>query len=70
MEESGSVHRFSGARARGFIIKSKADEVKIFGDYVPIHAPVAALQQFSDHADPPELLQWLRTLAIVRRRHM
>jgi metallo-beta-lactamase family protein len=22
---------------------------------------VAALEQFSDHADPPELLQWLRT---------
>jgi len=35
--------------------------VKIFGDYVPIRAQVAALEQFSDHADPPELLQWLRT---------
>ena len=22
---------------------------------------MAALEQFSDHADPPELLQWLRT---------
>lgn len=43
------------------MIKSKSDEVKIFGDYVPIRAQVAALEQFSDHADPPELLQWLRT---------
>jgi metallo-beta-lactamase family protein len=28
---------------------------------VPIRAQVAALEQFSDHADPPELLEWLRT---------
>ena len=35
--------------------------MKIFGELVPIRAQVAALEQFSDHADPPELLQWLRT---------
>ena len=28
---------------------------------VPIRAQVAALEQFSDHADTPELLEWLRT---------
>jgi metallo-beta-lactamase family protein len=28
---------------------------------VPIRAQIAALEQFSDHADPPELLEWLRT---------
>ena len=52
---------FQAAGTRGFAIKNKSDEVKIFGDYVPIRAQVAALEQFSDHADPPELLQWLRT---------
>ena len=52
---------FQAPGTRGFQIKSKADEVKIFGDFVPIRAQVAALEQFSDHADPPELLQWLRT---------
>jgi len=52
---------FQAPGTRGFVIKSKSDEVKIFGDYVPIRAEVAALEQFSDHADPPELLQWLRT---------
>jgi metallo-beta-lactamase family protein len=26
-----------------------------------VRAEVAALDQFSDHADTPELLQWLRT---------
>jgi len=52
---------FQAPGTRGFSIKSKAPEVKIFGDFVPIRAQVAALEQFSDHADPPELLQWLRT---------
>jgi metallo-beta-lactamase family protein len=52
---------FQAPGTRGFAIKSKADEVKIFGDFVPIRAHIAALEQFSDHADPPELLEWLRT---------
>ena len=46
---------------RGFTIKSGAPEVKIFGEMVPIRAQIAAIEQFSDHADPPELLEWLRT---------
>jgi len=52
---------FQAPGTRGAIIKSGAPEVKIFGDFVPIRAQVAALEQFSDHADPPELLEWLRT---------
>jgi len=52
---------FQAPGTRGFAIKSKFSEVKIFGALVPIRAQVAALEQFSDHADPPELLQWLRT---------
>jgi len=35
--------------------------VKIFGDIIPIRAHVAAFEQFSDHADTVELLQWLHT---------
>ena len=52
---------FQAPGTRGFAIKNKSDEVKIFGDIVPIRSQIAALEQFSDHADPPELLQWLRT---------
>jgi len=52
---------FQAPGTRGAIIKSGAPEVKIFGDYVPIRAQIAALEQFSDHADPPEMLEWLRT---------
>lgn len=52
---------FQAPGTRGFAIKSGAEEIKMFGDYVPIRAQIAALEQFSDHADPPELLHWLRT---------
>ena len=52
---------FQAPGTRGFTIKSGAPEVKIFGEMVPIRAQVAAFEQFSDHADTPELLQWLRT---------
>jgi len=52
---------FQAPGTRGFAIKSRSDEVKIFGDLVPIRAQIAALEQFSDHAAPPELLQWLHT---------
>jgi len=52
---------FQAPGTRGFTIKSGAPEVKIFGEIVPIRAEVVALEQFSDHADTPELLQWLHT---------
>ena len=52
---------FQAPGTRGFTIKSGAREVKIFGDFVQIRAQIAVLEQFSDHADPPELLEWLHT---------
>ena len=35
--------------------------MKIYGELVPIRAQIFTFEQFSDHADPPELLQWLKT---------
>ncbi len=52
---------FQAPGTRGATIKSGAGEVKIFGEIVPIRAQVAALEQFSDHADTPELLEWLQS---------
>lgn len=52
---------FQAPGTRGFTIKSGGKEVKIFGAMVPIRAQVAAFEQFSDHADTPELLEWLHT---------
>ena len=46
---------------RGALIKSGAKSIKMFGEEVPVRAQIAALEQFSDHADTPELLQWLRS---------
>jgi metallo-beta-lactamase family protein len=54
---------FQAPGTRGFIIKSSAAEVKIFGQMVPIRAQVTALEQFSDHADTPELMEWLGTFS-------
>jgi metallo-beta-lactamase family protein len=52
---------FQSPGTRGFTIKSGASEVKMLGQTVPIRAQVAVFEQFSDHADTPELLEWLRT---------
>jgi metallo-beta-lactamase family protein len=52
---------FQAPGTRGFTIKSGAPEVRIFGETVPIRAQIATLEQFSDHADTPELLEWLHT---------
>ncbi len=54
---------FQAPGTRGFTIKSGAAEVKIFGEAVPIRAQIVAFEQFSDHADTRELLEWLRTFS-------
>jgi metallo-beta-lactamase family protein len=54
---------FQAPGTRGFTIKSGAPEVKIFGQIVPVRAQVAAFEQFSDHADTAELLEWLHTFS-------
>jgi metallo-beta-lactamase family protein len=52
---------FQAPGTRGFTIKSGAKSVKIFNQDVPIRAQIASIEQFSDHADTPELLEWLHT---------
>ncbi len=52
---------FQAPGTRGAIIKNGAQSVRIYSQEVPIRAHVAALEQFSDHADTEELLSWLRT---------
>ncbi len=52
---------FQAPGTRGREIKDGASEVKMFGQFIPVRAQVAALEQFSDHADTPELLEWLHT---------
>lgn len=52
---------FQAPGTRGYTIRNGGKEVKMLGQVVPIRAQVAALEQFSDHADTPELLEWLHT---------
>ena len=52
---------YQAVGTRGRQIKDGAHEVKIFGEIVPVRAQVAALEQFSDHADVDELLEWIGT---------
>jgi metallo-beta-lactamase family protein len=54
---------FQAPGTRGAIIKNGAPSVRIFSQEVPVRAQVAALEQFSDHADTQELLRWLRTFS-------
>lgn len=52
---------FQAPGTRGALIKAGASTIKIFGEEVRVRAQIAALEQFSDHADTPELLEWLAT---------
>lgn len=52
---------FQAPGTRGAIIKNGARTVRIFSQEVEIRAQIAALEQFSDHADTEELLHWLKT---------
>ncbi len=52
---------FQAPGTRGALIKGGVQSIKIFGEQVSVRAQVAALEQFSDHADTPELLEWLST---------
>jgi metallo-beta-lactamase family protein len=52
---------FQAPGTTGYVIKSGAKSVRIFKQEVPVRAQIAALEQFSDHADTHELLEWLRT---------
>ena len=52
---------FQSPGTRGASIKAGAKTVKMFGEEVPVRAQIVAFEQFSDHADTAELLQWLAT---------
>ncbi len=54
---------FSGYQAggtRGAAMLNGAESVKIHGEYIPVRAEVAALDNLSAHADYVEIIDWLR----------
>jgi metallo-beta-lactamase family protein len=54
---------FQAPGTRGAIIKGGAASVRIFSQEVTIRAQVVSIDQFSDHADTAELLEWMRTFS-------
>jgi len=58
---------FQAPGTRGAIIKSGAGSVRIFSQTVDIRAQVVAIDQFSDHADTAELIEWLQTFKEMPR---
>ena len=52
---------FQAPGTRGAQIKEHAPQVKIYGQIIPVRAQTVAIEQFSDHADTPEILTWLHS---------
>jgi len=52
---------YQAVGTRGRQIKDGAPQVKIFGEIVQVRAQIESLEQFSDHADIDELIEWLRS---------
>jgi metallo-beta-lactamase family protein len=53
---------FAGFQAdgtRGAAMLAGTDAVKVHGQYVPVRAEIEHLDNFSSHADAPEILDWL-----------
>ena len=50
---------FQAAGTRGAALLDGAESVKIHGEYVPIRAEIASINNLSAHADYREIMQWL-----------
>lgn len=59
---------FQAPGTRGEALANGADDVKIFGQYVPVRAEVVELTSMSAHADYMELIEWLRGVKVKPKR--
>lgn len=59
---------FQAPGTRGEALEHHVDEVKIFGDYVPVRAEVVELDSMSAHADYMELITWLKGIKLKPKR--
>lgn len=50
---------YQSAGTTGRTIKDGADEVKLFGEYIEVHAEITKLRGMSGHADKNGLLRWI-----------
>ena len=54
---------FQAAGTRGRLLEEGAREVKIHGEWIPVHAQIVKIESFSVHADSDELIAWLRQIS-------
>jgi metallo-beta-lactamase family protein len=51
---------YQAAGTRGEAMLAGAGQIKIHGEYVPVHAEIVSIDSLSAHADNVELIDWLR----------
>lgn len=51
---------FQPAGTRGRAMLQGAEDIKIFGEWIPVRAEIAELPMLSAHADANELMQWIQ----------
>jgi metallo-beta-lactamase family protein len=59
---------YQAAGTRGARLLAGETELKMFGQWVPIHAEIASLPELSAHADASEIVRWLRGFEKPPRR--
>jgi metallo-beta-lactamase family protein len=59
---------FQAPGTRGEALRSHAEAVKIFGEYVPVRAEIVELHSMSAHADYVELVDWLKSVKTAPHR--
>jgi metallo-beta-lactamase family protein len=51
---------FQAPGTRGEALRSRAESVKIFGEYIPVRAEIKQLHAMSAHGDHVEIVKWLK----------
>ena len=59
---------FQAPGTRGEALQNGSDDIKIFGEYVPVRAEVVSLDSMSAHGDYMELIEWLSSIKIKPKR--
>lgn len=58
---------FQAGGTRGEALLHGADQIKIHGAYIPVHAEIASIDSMSAHADYVEIIDWMAQLASAPR---
>lgn len=59
---------FQAPGTRGEALQNGAEEIKIFGEFVPVRAEIVDLASMSAHGDYMELIAWLRSVRVKPQR--